>query len=280
MRMVMAIGAAAWVFVLASNLSGRRFVVSAVDAIALAALSGERSGYGERGAPLAPGGALFTPSGGSFAPSGATPSSRGECAAFVRPARGDGARTTDRAVDLLDDRTSENERPSRGAPAGGGARSRALDGLSFSEKRGFQEVDGALCRTKACCGEPGVRCGRARARCSSRGAPMTKRAPPAWHGECRALRKAGWPLPRLAERFGKRNCLIAWVLDENGERTRDRVRASRAALARAGRLEARVRRERALPASRAEATMAAARDFAADRIDRAGLMARLRGAAP
>jgi hypothetical protein len=103
---------------------------------------------------------------------------------------------------------------------------------------------------------------------------MTRAPPPAWHEECRALRRQGLSFAALAARFQKNADTVRWVCDENGDRARA---AARAAACRAGDGKRAAPKAPTRDESRSEAIMAAARAFAAGEIDRATLMARISG---
>lgn len=47
---------------------------------------------------------------------------------------------------------------------------------------------------------------------------------PEWHEECFTLRKQGMSQADIARRLGKSHGTIAWVLDEHGERDKQRTR--------------------------------------------------------
>jgi hypothetical protein len=116
------------------------------------------------------------------------------------------------------------------------------------------------------------------------------RSPPSWHAECRARRAAGWTLAALAEHFGKSAWAVRLALDEAGERQRASEASQRW---RSGHTRERrsanpprdsdfvaphvARQPRRVIAE--EMVMPAAREFAAGKIDRATLMARIRGEA-
>lgn len=109
-----------------------------------------------------------------------------------------------------------------------------------------------------------------------------KRTPPPWHAEAEHLRASDWTVTEIARRFRKHHATVIWVLNENGQRRSHRDR---------GRLWWREHRMdlvdfysqpgRASPNSSnrilasQEVKMAAIADFAAHRIDRATLMARI-----
>jgi len=117
---------------------------------------------------------------------------------------------------------------------------------------------------------------------------MSRSAPPAWHVECRDLRRRGWSPEQLASHFGKALATVRWLLDEHGERGAqcERVKERRAAQrTETRRAAARPATMRLVPlaahnaALHADLVMRAARAFAAGEIDRATLMARIRGGA-
>jgi hypothetical protein len=108
---------------------------------------------------------------------------------------------------------------------------------------------------------------------------------PAWHEEARALRGDGKTIFEIARAFDKEPGHIRWVLNENGERERQRSRArnyqrafsqSKHVVAEAERIEPHTPRQpaRILPAP--SDIMALCRQFAEHKIDYSELSRRLR----
>jgi hypothetical protein len=53
---------------------------------------------------------------------------------------------------------------------------------------------------------------------------MTARTPPAWHPECRRLRATGMSFAKIAKAIGRCEAVIRHCLNENGEQERKRDR--------------------------------------------------------
>lgn len=102
---------------------------------------------------------------------------------------------------------------------------------------------------------------------------------PAWHAECRDLYAQGVDYRIIAKRMGKTTADIKWVLDIDGtrEKQRDAARKSRASLVgfchnpKAKVMAPKIGRR----VVSNDEKMAAARAFAAGKIDRAELMRRI-----